>query len=143
MRHAAFLILLATLGLAATSPGPAVPPHGERPTPVATSRLAVDQAQWLTRAQAVAAYRVLLGQTEVRRLCQPCGERTAVREAVTRPVIALVPGERGEADHYEIVLLPSGDAVDLAYVYVRVGPRWMNLARQIGMTVSGVTTLLI
>ena len=112
-----------------------------------TAAPAVDQAQWLTRAQAVAAYRVLQGQSEVMRLCQPCGERTPVREAVTRPVIAYVPdepigGPTGDG-HYEIVLLPGGDAVDLAYVYVRVGTRWTNLARHIGMDVVRVTTILL
>ncbi len=132
---------MATLGLVAglVGFGPEAPVGS---TPV-SSVPAVDQAQWLTRTQAVAAYRALQGQTEVMRLCQPCGERVPVREAITRPVIAYVPEEATGEGHYEIVLLPSGDAVDLAYVYVRVGARWTNLARHIGMDVVRVTTILL
>lgn len=134
---AALGLVAGLAGFASHTPGPFVPARTAATAP------AVDQAQWLTRAQAVSAYRALQGQTEVMRLCQPCGKRVPVREAITRPVIAYVPDESNGDGHYEIVLLPSDDAVDLAYVYVRVGARWTNLARHIGMDVVRVTTILL
>ena len=137
--------MTAALALAVAVGAAGFVPMDVPPVRVSTAAPVADQAQWLTRDQAVAAYRVLRAQTEVMRLCQPCGERVPVLEPVARPVVAYVPDEpyADDTGHYEIVLLPSGNAVDLAYVYVRVGTRWTNLARHVGMEVSGVTTILL
>jgi hypothetical protein len=90
---------------------------------------AADQAVYVTREQALRAREILEGHVETRRLCEPCGD--------TRPEAVSLSGvsvKNEEEDWWAVYL--DGESVDMAYVYVLDGGRWVNLARMASIDVK-------
>ena len=108
-----------------------------------------DQFEYLELRQAQAALRLLHAGDVVHLYCAPCGEAQSRRKTVHAPGIDRVWDRRGSAAVYVdgdrrgywVVELDDG-AIDLAYVYVRRGRRWRNLAMEIGLSPSGVPATL-
>lgn len=109
-----------------------------------------DQYAYVTVQQAVAALEAL-GQDQpiIQSYCAPCGDRRAQAVAVHEIGIERVWDEGSGAKVYMASdgrsfwkVVVNGDYVDLAYVYVRNGQAWENLAMRIGLQPSEVPRAL-
>ena len=109
-----------------------------------------DQYAYVTVQQAVAALEVLgKDQPTIQAYCAPCGDTQAKAIAVRDIGIERVWDGNGGAkvymdsesrSYWQVVV--NGDDVDLAYVYVRSGQGWENLAMRIGLQPSDVPRVL-
>jgi hypothetical protein len=105
-----------------------------------------DQLEWNTLADAKAALQVVEKVRVVRHFCRPCGETVSTPARVESVEISEVPGgtERDgwgrDVQYWEVLV--NGEAVDLAYVYVPHGGRWLNLAILLDIGASDVPTTL-
>jgi hypothetical protein len=95
-----------------------------------------DQAMVVEKDAADAAQKILRAQSEVRHLCEPCGEELAVAETVGSVEVR----KWDEDGYYEVYL--NGEGIDLAYVYVEDGGAWVNLALKLSLDVDGVSRVL-
>ena len=120
MRHRLVLLLAAVLAVA---------------VPAARA----DQFQYLDLPQAQAALRHLRPGDVVHLHCAPCGEAVSRRMTVRQPGIARIWADGSSAAVYRdrgrtFWSVEANDApLDLAYVYVRDGRRWRNLATLVGL----------
>lgn len=109
-----------------------------------------DQYAYVTVQQAVAALEVLgKDQPTIQAYCAPCGDPRAQAVHVRDIGIERVWDRESDAkvyvdsdghSYWKVVV--NGDYVDLAYVYVRNGRAWENLAMRIGLQPSDVPRLL-
>jgi hypothetical protein len=104
-----------------------------------------DQFAYLDLPQAQAALARLHAGDVVHLYCAPCGEALSRRMTVRSPGIDRVWDRRGSARVYRddagagYWIVEANDAMlDLAYVYVRDGRRWHNLAALLGLHPQGV-----
>lgn len=89
-----------------------------------------DQAEWISETSArAAAARIAVG-SELREYCAPCGTQVYSRQVSS---VGIAPVN---AQYWKVVV--NGTAIDLAYEYVPVGGRWLNLATQVGVAVQQV-----
>jgi hypothetical protein len=95
-----------------------------------------DQAAWISKKDAEAAAARIKSGDEVREYCKPCGDKGYGVIKVTRVEVA----HTGEGDYYEVRL--NGKGIDLAYVYIRSGGEWENLAMIVGVSVQDVPRYL-
>lgn len=98
--------------------------------------LHADQAAYLAESQAEAAVKLLTAGSEVRHLCEPCGEEVPRAETVEDTKVRYT----GSESFYEVLL--NGTPVDLAYLYVEIEGAWKNLAAHLGLDVSDVSLTL-
>jgi hypothetical protein len=94
-----------------------------------------DQAVWVSREEAEAAAAVLVSQDEIKLWCEPCDDPYPLLCAVE-----IVETRRDEGDYWSVWV--NGESMDLAYVYVMDGGRWVNLAEKISIDVEGVSSVL-
>jgi hypothetical protein len=94
-----------------------------------------DQAAWVSREKAEAAATVLREQDEIKLWCEPCGDLYPLLRAV-----GVVEARREEDDYWSVCV--NGESLDLAYVYVMDGGRWVNLAKKLSIDVDGVSSVL-
>lgn len=95
-----------------------------------------DQAAYLSKEEAQRGYALIPTGGEIRHFCAPCGDTTWRAEEVRRKSIDKTDFQ----DYYEVRV--NGVGVDLAYVYVPEGDRWVNVARRAGIEVSDVPETL-
>lgn len=107
---------------------------------VAASPARADQFEYLSLAQAQTAMRHVRVGDVVHHFCAPCGDEKSERMTVCQIGIDRVWDARGSSKVYrdgdrrgywQLELNDTG--VDLAYVYVREGGRWRNLADLMGL----------
>jgi len=99
-----------------------------------------DQFAYLDLPQAQAALARLHEGDVVHLYCAPCGESRSRRMTVHSPGIDRVWDRRGSARVYRDdspagywIVEANDTMLDLAYVYVRDGRRWRNLAAVLGL----------
>ncbi|WP_133479127.1 hypothetical protein [Cognatilysobacter segetis] len=99
-----------------------------------------DQFEYLDLPQAQAALRRLHVGDVVHLYCAPCGDARSQRMTIRTLGIDRVWDRRGGARVYRdsdgagFWIVETNDiAIDLAYVYVRDGGRWRNLATLLGL----------
>ncbi|MDR3279073.1 MAG: SH3 domain-containing protein [Synergistaceae bacterium] len=98
-----------------------------------TNASEADQAALVSRNEAERASVVLKAQIDIRNFCEPCGDAPPEAEIVSRVSVS----DEGE-DYWSVSV--NGEGVDLAYIYVYDGTgRWVNLARKLGINVTGVS----
>ena len=95
-----------------------------------------DQAAWISKKDAEAAAAKVKPGDEVREYCKPCGDKSYSVIKVTKVEVA----HTGDGDYYEVRL--NGKGIDLAYVYIRSGGEWENLAMIVGVPVQDVPRYL-
>ena len=106
---------------------------------VAVPAARADQFQFLDLAQAQAALRHLRPGDVVHLYCAPCGDAVSRRMTVRQPGVARIwAGDNSAAVYRDRgrtfwSVEASDNMLDLAYVYVRDGRRWRNLAVLIGL----------
>lgn len=116
---------------------------------LATPPAVADQFEYLDLRQAEAAMRLLHAGDVVHLYCAPCGETVSRRKTVHGVGIDRVWAGRGSSAVYRdgdrrgywVLELDDGP-VDLAYVYVRRGRHWRNLAVEVGLSPTGVPATL-
>ncbi|WP_462114924.1 hypothetical protein [Lysobacter xanthus] len=108
-----------------------------------------DPFAFLDLGQAQAALARLDEGDVVHLYCAPCGETRSRRMTVRAPGIDRVRDRRGSAavyrdpDGLRYWVVQANDAsLDLAYVYVRDGRRWRNLAIVLGLDAQRVPAAL-
>ncbi|MEF2155073.1 hypothetical protein V3390_02345 [Luteimonas sp. FXH3W] len=101
-----------------------------------------DQFEYNTLKDAVAAMQIVNMAGQVKYYCAPCGDKQARNATVDSTGIALVWDPVGPSSNRPYVadgrqyweLEINGKPVDLAYIYIRDGEKWRNLAMAIGQT---------
>ncbi len=103
-----------------------------------------DQYSYVTVQQAAQALQVIAGDDIVHAFCAPCGDAQSRPVPVRQVEIGRVwegasaqPYRAGDGQTYWQVHV-NGEAVDLAYVYVRGAGGWENLALQMGLPAEDV-----
>lgn len=107
-----------------------------------------DQYMYLDLPQATAALARVRAGDIVHHFCAPCGDAKSERMTVRALGIDRIwdreqptqPYRDGRRTFWALHL--NDTSVDLAYVYVRDGRRWRNLAHWLGLEPSGVPALL-
>lgn len=107
-----------------------------------------DQYAYVTLQQATEAQKVLAKSHEMHEFCAPCGDAASKPMRVDLVEIGRIwEGESAKAyqagdgeTFWEVIVNNQG--IDLAYVYVRQGGRWENLALRLGLDASGVPRYL-
>ena len=84
--------------------------------------LYADQMMWMSEEKAQDAVGLLRGASFIRSFCAPCGDEHS--EMVIIESIESV--STGRKQFWEVLI--NGEAVDLAYTYVRQDGKWVNLA---------------
>lgn len=132
--------------------------HKRSCTPVTRTRIAAsaavlllmagtahaDQFAYVTVQQAVQGMAAIDGSPQIMSFCAPCGDRASKAVPVRQVGIARIwdgdsarPWRDGNsAGYWEVQVNDAG--IDLAYVYVRKGNAWQNLALLMGLPASGV-----
>ncbi|HEV8692628.1 MAG TPA: hypothetical protein VGQ93_00350 [Lysobacter sp.] len=103
-----------------------------------------DQYVYVTLQQATDALKVLTKNREIHEFCAPCGDATSKPIPVRQIEISRVwEGQNANAyrsddgkTFWEVIV--NNETIDLAYVYVRKGGKWENLALSLGLDASGV-----
>ena len=95
-----------------------------------------DQAAWISKKDAEAAAARIKPGDEVREYCKPCGDKAYDSIRVSTVAVAAV----GDGQYYEVRL--NGRGIDLAYIYIRTGGGWENLAMLVGVPVENVPRFL-
>ena len=107
-----------------------------------------DQLMFLDLMQARAALAQLRSGEVVHHFCAPCGDSRSVRMTVRTLGIDRIWDDSGAAQPYRSdgrtfwAVELNDQAVDLAYVYVRRGRQWRNLARLAGLAPHDVPDVL-
>lgn len=99
-----------------------------------------DQAAWITKQQADAAVKILSKAGTVRYYCEPCGDKGYTSEKVGSVKSVMVDVEWPGKQDFEVSI--NDKPVDLAYVYVLQGGKWMNLAMLLKIEVGGVSRVM-
>ena len=107
-----------------------------------------DQQAYVSAPEATRALQVLVANRSVHAFCAPCGDTLSQPVPVRDVSIGRVwegssarPYQDGQGQTFWEVYL-NGEAIDLAYVYVRDGDRWENLALRLGLPASDVPRTL-
>ena len=96
-----------------------------------------DQCQWIALDQADRAYAILAELPVVLEYCEPCGDGGPGAPYAVERVDVNIPG-----DGYREMSV-NGKVVDLAYIFVRVGPgKYGNFAMMVGCEASSVSESL-
>ena len=113
-----------------------------------TSTALADQYAYVSLRQAVDAMKMLAESSVVHSFCAPCNDKVSrpknVRLLGIGPVwegTSAVPYRSSEGVSYWEVSV-SDEPIDLAYVYIRRGSRWENLAVALGLEVTNVPRYL-
>ncbi len=107
-----------------------------------------DQFMYLDLAQARAALAQLRAGDVVHHFCAPCGDARSERMTVRALGIDRIWERDGSAQPYRSdgrtfwVVELNDEAIDLAYVYVREGGQWRNLAGLAGLEPRRVPAIL-
>ncbi|MBP7584680.1 MAG: CAP domain-containing protein [Spirochaetes bacterium] len=96
--------------------------------------LFADQHQVLNSGTAQRAYEILRKAQAIYSYCEPCGDSAPEKIGVNET------GFEGRGDSFSVKV--NGREIDLAYVYVKNGERWENLALLLGLATTGVSRVL-
>lgn len=95
-----------------------------------------DQAAWVSDEEADSAASVIENQKEIKHFCAPCGDTAPTVEKVKKVAIK----QQQKKEYWSVYV--NDKAVDLAYVYVLIDDKWVNLAVLLGIDVSDVPPTL-
>jgi hypothetical protein len=95
-----------------------------------------DQAAYISREEANRAAGLIDVGDEIRHFAPPAGDTTWAPETVESKAVE----PAGYEDYYEVKI--NGHGIDLAYVYIAEGERWVNLAMRTGIKVVDVPEFL-
>ncbi len=103
-----------------------------------------DQYSYVSAQQAAQALQTIADDAVVHAFCAPCNESRSRPVRVRQVEIGRVwegdsaqPYRAGDGQTYWQVYV-NGESVDLAYLYVRAGESWENLALQMGLPAQDV-----
>lgn len=103
-----------------------------------------DQYSYVTVQQATQALQAIVGQEVVHAFCAPCDDPISQPVRVQQVEIGRIwdgtsarPYRARDGETFWQVYV-NGEPVDLAYLYVRDGERWRNLALRLGLPASDV-----
>lgn len=99
-----------------------------------------DQAAWITKDQAEKGAALIKSSGLVRHFCAPCGDNFFRGEKVFNIKAAKAAGSNPNDQYYEVQL--NGNGIDLAYVYIFSGGKWVNVAMQLNIPVEAVPRFL-
>ncbi|HOV09789.1 MAG: hypothetical protein BWY23_00018 [Spirochaetes bacterium ADurb.Bin218] len=99
--------------------------------------LFADQAAWISKDKAEMAVALLKNIKEVRHFCAPCGDNFYKVE-----VVSSVQSQKATSEGNFYVVKLNGSEIDLAYVYIPSGNRWINLAIALNIKVEDVPKYL-
>lgn len=115
---------------------------------LATGPAAADQYSYLSAQQAAQALQAIMGEDLVHAFCAPCGDARSRPLEVRQVEIGRVwegsgaqPYRAGDGQTFWQVYINDAP-VDLAYLYVREGETWENLALRLGLPASDVPRTL-
>jgi hypothetical protein len=94
-----------------------------------------DQCEWVEPEQARAAARALARGVEYLQYCEPCGDTQPTRTAT----VDRVEVRAADANSSKQTVYVDDQPIDLAYVFVKVGKEYANVARLAGCHTSGVS----
>lgn len=94
-----------------------------------------DQAAWIGKSDAYKAGQMINPGTVLRKYCAPCGD-----SAWTPLTVRKVEVKHKNGDYYQVEI--NGQGTDLAYVYIEQKGKWVSLAMNLGLKVSGVPEFL-
>ena len=94
-----------------------------------------DQAAWIAKDAAQEAAAIIKKQAVVIEYCEPCGN--AKRKEIP---VKTVEVKKADDTYWEVLL--NDEEIDLAYIYIKDGNLWVNLAMQIGLPVEDVSEAL-
>jgi len=102
--------------------------------------LYADQAAWITKEQAERGAALIKSSGLVRHFCAPCGDNFFKGEKVFNVIAAKAGGSNPDDQYYEVQL--NGNGIDLAYVYILSGGKWLNVAMALNIPVESVPRFL-
>lgn len=102
---------------------------------LAAPRAFADQCEWVEPAQATRAVAVLKHGAEYLEYCEPCGDTQPTKVGKVDSATKRVVDPKGGSVEVAI----DGTPVDLAYIFVKAGKTYDNLARLAGCPTSGVS----
>lgn len=100
------------------------------------SPLSADQAAYIAKSQAVKVEGILKSKKNVRFLCELCGE---TKSQLVR-IKSVSAADVNYQNMWEVSV--NGEGIDLAYTYINVNGRWVNLARYVHEKVDSVSEFL-
>jgi len=103
---------------------------------ISASLLMADQAAWITKEQAGRGAALIRKSGVIKHYCEPCGDSFYRTEYVSTSVAVKAVGSDAGDPYYEVRV--NGKGVDLAYVYLLSGDRWVNAAMLLDIEVTGV-----
>lgn len=104
------------------------------------SFLYADQAAWITKEQAERGAALIKSSGLVRHSCAPCGDNFFKGEKVFNIIAVKAAGSNPDDRYYEVQL--NGKGIDLAYVYIFSGGKWVNAAMALNIPVEAVPRFL-
>lgn len=102
--------------------------------------LYADQAAWITKEQAEKGAALIRTSSEIRHFCAPCNDNFYRVEKISTVSAMKANGSSDSDSYYEVVV--NGTGVDLAYVYILSGGKWLNAAMLLNIPVKGVPKIL-
>jgi len=102
--------------------------------------LYADQAAWITKDQAERGASLIKSSGLIRHFCAPCGDNFFRGENVLTVKAEKASGSNPGDQYYEVQV--NGNGVDLAYIYVFSGGKWINAAIQLNIPVEAVPKFL-
>ncbi len=102
--------------------------------------LYADQAAWITKEQADRGAALIRSSSEIRHFCAPCNDNFYRVEKVSSVSAMKAGGSSASDSYFEVVV--NGNGVDLAYVYILSGGKWLNAAMLLNIPVNGVPKIL-
>jgi len=102
----------------------------------ANTSVFADQAAYIEKAQALKVKDILKTKGFVRFLCELCGETKSQLVSITNATAADVDFQ----NQWEVSI--NGAPIDLAYTYINVDGKWVNLALHVNEKVDSVSAVL-
>ena len=101
-----------------------------------------DQAMAIPKGSAEKAIRIIENARYFKDFCAPCGDKSPMEMAALGVLVRPFSTSNTKfKDFVEVVV--DGMPVDLAYVYVKQGSNWTNLAMLVGLEVRAVPRRLM
>lgn len=107
---------------------------------VSAYSLYADQAAWITKDQAERGASLIKSSGLIRHFCAPCGDNFFRSENVLTVKVEKASGSNPGDQYYEVQV--NGNGVDLAYIYIFSGGKWINAAMQLNIPVEAVPKFL-
>ena len=95
-----------------------------------------DQAEWVSKKFAEQAAKILKQQKNILEFCEPC--KDTEKKIIPVEEVSIEPTE---GDYWTVTV--NGDGMDLAYTFIEVKGKWVNVARKLRIPdIHGVSATL-